>query len=212
MNPPLTLRRRWLQAAGSFPVLAVGVALLLRAELGAAPFDVINTGVAEALGMPLFVGFLVVASTCIVVGRALGGPLGPMTFVVFAVLGVLINAVHSLTPAVEPLAVRIPMFAAGILLAVVGVALQVTAELGPGPGEVLMLGLVEQRLSVRVARWIVDGAVLVVGIVLGGAWGVGTAVILVAFAPLLAAALRMLGFVPRRPEPVELALACAAGQ
>lgn len=179
----------------SFPLLAIGVGLLLRSELGGAPFDVLNTGIAETLDVPLFVGFAVAAVTCIVVGWRLGGVPGPMTYFLAGVLGPLINLAHAAIPDVDVLAVRIPMFGVGLLIVAFGVALQVVAAFGAGPGEVVMLGLVHRGLSVRVARWLLDGLVLAIGIALGGAFGVGTAITLVVFAPLLAWFLRRLGFV-----------------
>lgn len=170
--------------------------MLLRSEIGSSPFDALNTGVAEVLGVPLSVAIVIAASSTMVIGVALGGTVGPLTVALLAGVGVLIDAAYNVLPTVEALLPRCIMFGAGLALTVAAVALQVNAEIGPGPGEVLMLGFVKQGLSVRAAKWVLDAALLVIGVLLGGVFGVGTAIMMVAFAPLLARMLRLLGYVP----------------
>lgn len=217
--PPSTragrsLPRRWCEALASFPLMGLGVALLLRSDIGSSPYDALNTGLAETFGVPLFVAMVAVAAAATIVGIALGGPVGPLTLATAAGLGVLVDLAYSAMPIVEPLLPRAVMFAVGLVLTVGGVALQVNAEVGPGAGEVLMLGVVNQGISVRAAKWAIDAAVLVIGVVLGGIVGLGTAVMLVAFAPMLAQALRILGYVPPGAvvDEVSVAEAVAASQ
>lgn len=206
-RPGRSLHRRWCEALASFPLMALGVALLLRSDIGSSPYDALNTGLAETLGVPLAAAMIGVAASAMIIGIALGGPVGPLTFVTVGVLGLLVDVVYGAMPTVELLLPRVLMFAVGLVLTVGGVALQVNAEVGPGAGEVLMLGVVNQGISVRAAKWAIDAAVLVVGVVLGGLFGLGTAVMLVAFAPMLAQTLRILGYVP----PSAAAAGSAAG-
>ena len=67
----------------------------------------------------------------------------------------------------------------GISLAAVGSALYLSIDLGPGPRDGLMTGL-QQRFgwSVTPVRTAIEGTVLVVGALLGGAVGLGTVVTL----------------------------------
>lgn len=210
--PPTTrvgrsLTRRWIEALASFPLMGLGVALLLRSDVGSSPYDALNTGLADTFGVPLFVAMVAVAAAAMIIGMALGGPVGPLTFATVGGLGVLVDLAYSAMPTVEPLLPRVLMFAVGLVLTVSGVALQVNAEVGPGAGEVLMLGVVNRGVSVRTAKWAVDATVLVVGVALGGLVGLGTAVMLVAFAPMLAQALRMLGYVPPGAVPADVPVA-----
>ena len=65
--------------------------------------------------------------------------------------------------------------AAAVLVIAVGSGLYIGAGLGAGPRDGIMVGLVDRGLSVRVARTCIEVTVLVVGLLLGGTAGAGTA-------------------------------------
>jgi len=182
--------------AASYVLVAVGIGLLIRADLGVAPFDVLNTGIAEATGIRLGFAFLV---TCVVfygLGVLLGGRTGWASLIGTVVIAPLLEVVLILLPEPLRLVGRIPMFVVGVVVLVAGVCLVITTEMGPGPGEVFMLGLIARGMAVAPARWVTDAVALVVGIALGGAVGAGTVVFAFAFGPLVAAGLRVLRYTP----------------
>ena len=195
-NPELTGATRLGRVAASYVLVAVGIGLLIRADLGVAPFDVLNTGIAEATGIRLGFAFLV---TCVVfygLGVLLGGRTGWASLIGTVVIAPLLEVVLILLPEPLRLAGRIPMFVVGVVVLVAGVCLVITTEMGPGPGEVFMLGLIARGMAVAPARWVTDAVALVVGIALGGAVGAGTVVFAFAFGPLVAAGLRVLRYTP----------------
>jgi len=195
-NPELTRATRLGRVAASYVLVAVGIGLLIRADLGVAPFDVLNTGIAEATGIRLGFAFLV---TCVVfygVGVLLGGRTGWASLIGTVVIAPLLEVALVLLPEPLRLAGRIPMFVLGVVVLVAGVCLVITTEMGPGPGEVFMLGLIARGMAVAPARWVTDAVALVVGIALGGAVGAGTVVFAFAFGPLVAAGLRVLRYTP----------------
>ena len=195
-NPELTGATRLGRVAASYVLVAVGIGLLIRADLGVAPFDVLNTGIAEATGIRLGFAFLV---TCVVfygVGVLLGGRTGWASLIGTVVIAPLLEVVLILLPEPLRLVGRIPMFVVGVVVLVAGVCLVITTEMGPGPGEVFMLGLIARGMAVAPARWVTDAVALVVGIALGGAVGAGTVVFAFAFGPLVAAGLRVLRYTP----------------
>jgi uncharacterized membrane protein YczE len=181
-----------------WPIIALGIALLLNAQLGVAPVDVLNTGVVEALDWPFTAGFLLVSVVFFVLGIALGGPVGVGTLLGSVVIGTLIAVFRVPTPEPEALAGRIPLLIVGTVLIAFGVTLAITSGCGPGPIEVFMLGLIRHRVSVLAARWISDGVPLVIGIVLGGSVGVGTVLFGLALGPLIKLFLPMFGGIPQR--------------
>jgi uncharacterized membrane protein YczE len=175
-------------------LVGIGVPLLLRAELGVAPFDVLNSGVSEFTGWSFGLCFVVDALVFFALGAALGARLGWACVVGTVLIGPLVNLVLAAIPHQEALAIRVPMLAGGILVLAVSICLVVTTDLGPGPTEVVMLGLVRRGLGIVPARWLSDGVPVLVGALLGGALGVGTIVFAVAMGPMVKFGLGRLGY------------------
>jgi uncharacterized membrane protein YczE len=192
----LSTKTRLGRFLASSVLVAIGVALVIRAEVGVAPYDVLTTGLAEALGIRISVSFLVTAATVYAIGMALGGRAGWASVVGTFAITPLLDLTLDLTPSPDALAARIPMFVAGVLILVVAVSLVVSTELGPGPSEVFMLGIIARGVPVAAARWVVDALVIAVGAALGGDLGVGTIVFAFAFGPLLAVGFRVLRYQP----------------
>lgn len=192
----LSTRTRIGRFVASFVLVATGVALVIRAEVGVAPYDVLTTGIAEALGIPISISFLVTAATVFAVGIALGGRAGWASAVGTFALTPLLDVALDVVPSPEALAARVPMFVCGVVILVVAVSLVVSTEFGPGPPEVFMLGIIARGVPVAAARWVVDALVIAVGAMLGGDLGVGTLVFAFAFGPLLAVGFRVLRYHP----------------
>lgn len=180
----------------SWVLVAVGVSMLIRADVGVAPYDVLNTGVADTIGIGVGTAFLIDALVLYAVGAALGGRLGWASLVGTFAISPVIDVVLDRWEEIEPLGVRVPLFAVGLVVLCAAVCLAIVTELGPGPTEVFMLGLVARGVSVTRARWITDGLAVGVGTLLGGAVGIGTVVFLVAFGPMVARGLRWLRYIP----------------
>ena len=90
-----------------------------------------------------------------------------------------------------------------------GITGVVSADVGAGPLELVMLALMDRNVSIRVARWGIEIALLVIGLVLGGEAGLGTVIFVVATGPVLAVtiprATAVLGTDLR--NPIEIAVA-----
>ncbi len=196
------MRVRLLRLVVSWIGVAIGVPMLIRAELGVAPFDVFNTGVSSVTGWSFGVCFIVDALGCYVIGYALGTRIGWASVVGNFVIGPLIDVVLPVLPDDDRLLVRVPLLVGGILVIAVAICLVVSTELGSGPTEVLMLGLMHRGLGVIPARWLSDGVPMMIGVVIGGSIGVGTLVFVLAMGPLVKFGLHRLGYQPRPRVPV----------
>jgi uncharacterized membrane protein YczE len=202
---PAPSRPLWLRLVlvpVSWLLVAVGVSMLIRADIGVAPYDVLNTGVAETFGIGVGTAFLVNALILYAIGAALGGRVGWASIVGTFAISPMIDGILGRWDEVEPLVVRVPLFVLGLTVLGLAVCLAIITELGPGPTEVFMLGLVARGVTVTHARWATDGLALTIGTILGGAVGVGTVVFLVAFGPMVARGLRLLRYAP----PVRLVI------
>ena len=198
LSHPLSLRVRLARLFVSWIGVAIGVPLLIRAELGVAPFDVFNTGVSSVSGWSFGTCFIVDALGCFVIGKLLGAPIGWASVAGNFVIGPLVDVVLRVVPDYDRMIVRVPLLAAGILVIATAICLVVSTELGSGPTEVLMLGLMHHRLGVIPARWLSDGVPMVIGVIIGGSLGVGTLVFVLAMGPLVKFGLRRLRYEPVR--------------
>lgn len=192
----------------SWFAVALGVPLLIRADLGVSPFDVLNTGVSELTGLSFGLSFVVDSLAFFLVGRLLGARLGWASITGTIAIGPLIDLVLTAVPETDTLAIRVLLMLVGIAVIAVAICLVVTTELGAGPTEVLMLGLVHRGMRLIPARWLSDGLPVVVGAVLGGSVGVGTVVFVLTMGPLVTFGLRRLHYTPPTRE---IAAATAAG-
>jgi uncharacterized membrane protein YczE len=115
-----------------------------------------------------------------------------------------VNLVLGLIPEQDRLSIRIPLFVVGLLVIAVAICLVIPTELGPGPTEVLMLGLVARGMDVVPARWISDGLPVAIGVALGGAFGAGTVIWVLCMGPMVKFGLRRLHYVPPRLVIVDI--------
>lgn len=177
-------------------LFGVSMALMIRAQLGLASWDVFHQGLADRTGLPF--GWLVIGVGAVVLLlwiplRQRPG-LGTVSNVI--VVGLTVDVALPLLPQPGQLAVRVGLLAAGILLNGVATGLYIGARFGPGPRDGLMTGLAARGHSIRVMRTAIELTVLAIGWLLGGTVGVGTVLYAVAIGPLAH------HFIPRFTVPV----------
>lgn len=173
--------RRYGQLLVGLAFFGFSLAVLIRAELGLPPWDVLHQGVAERT--PFTFGTVVIIASLFVM--LLWIPLrqrpGPGTVANALLVGLFVDLGLWILPEVSHLGVRVAMLVGGILLCGVSTGLYVGAGLGPGPRDGLMTGLAARGVPVGLARAGIELSALAVGWVLGGTVGLGT----VAFALLV---------------------------
>jgi uncharacterized membrane protein YczE len=201
--PEVLLSRRLTQLLVGLALYGVSLALVLRAGLGLAPWDVLHQGLAEHLGTTI--GQMVVAVSFVVLLAWL--PLrerpGFGTFANAVLVGVFVDLTLLVLDPVQSLPVRVLLLLGGVLLNGLATALYIGASLGPGPRDGLMTGLVRRTgRSVRLVRTLIEVTVLLVGFLLGGTVGVGTLLYAVAIGPVAHALLPLFTIASRRAEPV----------
>jgi uncharacterized membrane protein YczE len=197
------LSRRLTQLLVGLALYGVSLALVLRAGLGLAPWDVLHQGLAEHLGTTI--GQMVVGVSFVVLLAWL--PLrerpGFGTFANAVLVGVFVDLTLLVLDPVQAWPVRLLLLLGGVLLNGLATALYIGASLGPGPRDGLMTGLVRRTgRSVRLVRTLIEVTVLLVGFLLGGTVGVGTLLYAVAIGPVAHALLPLFTIASRRAEPV----------
>ena len=156
-------------------LFGVGEAALVNSSLGNTPWTVLAEGVANHSRLDIG-GATILLSVLVLVGwiplRQLPA-LGTIANVV--VIGVSLDVMRALLPQPGSVPIRGLEAAAGIVTIGVASAIYLTANLGPGPRDGWMTGI-HRRLGYPIAsvRLAIELTVLVVGIVLGGTFGVAT--------------------------------------
>ena len=109
---------------------------------------------------------------------------------------------------------RIALLVLGIVIPAIGTAFYIGADLGAGPRDTLMLiGARRTRFRIGIVRAVLELTALVVGIVLGGTFGVGTVAFALGIGPCIEASLALLERSPlavaiaTRPSPEPPAIA-----
>jgi uncharacterized membrane protein YczE len=177
--------RRLVQLFAGLILYGISLALLIRAGLGLAPWDVLHQGLARITGTS--VGQMVIAVSFVVLLAWI--PLrqrpGFGTIANALLVGVAVDLTMLVIDDVNALAWRLLLLIAGVALNGLATALYIGASLGPGPRDGLMTGVVARTgRSVRLVRTVIELAVLVLGWLLGGTVGVGTVLYAVSIGPI----------------------------
>lgn len=170
----------------SIALVGVGVGFMVRADLGVAPNDVMNTGLADRLEVGVGSAAWITAAVAMALAWALGRRPRAATVLGGAVVGLAINASLAAIPEVDGGAWRVAALVVGLALVWVGITGVVGTDVGAGPLELIMLALMDRRVGIRAARWGIELGLLALGLALGGTVGVGTAVFALGTGPILA--------------------------
>ena len=100
-------------------------------------------------------------------------------------IGFVLDLVRPHLPTTDLLVGRVGLAVLGVVVIALGSGLYLGSGLGSGPRDGLMMGLNRLGMSIRAARTLVELATLLVGWLLGGKIGVGTAIFLVGIGPLV---------------------------
>jgi uncharacterized membrane protein YczE len=166
--------------------IGIGVSLMVEADLGVAPNDVMNTGLADTLGTQVGTAAWITAGIAMVLSWILGRRPRPATVLGGVVVGFAINAAIEAIATPDTLGVRILFLGAGLAVVWLSITGIVSADVGAGPLELLMLAFMDKGVSIAVARWGLEIGLLVIGLLLGGRAGLGTVLFAVLTGPVLA--------------------------
>ena len=164
--------------AGLF-LFSLGIVLQLESKLGLGPWDVLNQGISERVGISFGAANIVVAVVVLAVAWLLGARIGVGTVANAILIGVFVDllldveAIAGLSE--RSLAARVVLLVVAILVVGLGSGFYLGAGMGAGPRDSLML-VGSRRTGVRigVVRAALEVVVAVAGFALGGTVGIGT--------------------------------------
>ncbi len=181
---------------GGLALFGLALALMVRADLGLGPWDVLHQGLARQLHLPIGTVTILVGALVLLAWIPLRQRPGPGTVANVVLVGLAVDGSLALLPSAHLLVVRYALLLAGIALMAVATGLYVGAAFGPGPRDGLMTGLAARGVPVRVARTAIELTVLAIGFLTGGSVGVGTVVFALTIGPLVQLSLQWLTVSP----------------
>lgn len=157
-------------------VFGLGDSLLIKSELGNAPWSVLAQGISKQLGISIGFSTLIVSAIVLALWLPLKERPGFGTFSNILIVASAIDLGLHILPEQELLPLRYLYVFVGIALVGIGSAFYITCGLGPGPRDGWMTAL-HNRTGVRVGRVRlgIEILVLTLGWLLGGTLGIGTA-------------------------------------
>lgn len=191
------LPRRLVQLMLGLLLYGASMAMMVESYLGLMPWDVFHYGVARWLPLSFGGVVIVTGAAVLLLWLPLRQVPGLGTIANVLVVGLASDATLALLDRPDALASRTALLVGGIVLNALATALYIGAQLGPGPRDGLMTGLaLRTGWSVRLARTSIEVGVLLVGFLLGGVVGLGTAAYALGVGPLIQV------FLPRVIVPV----------
>ncbi len=181
-GPRVIWTRRIGQLVVGLLLYGIGLALMVRAGIGLAPWDVLSQGVAHRTGIPFGLVTNIIGALVLLLWIPIRVRVGVGTVANVLLLGTSAQLGLAVIPQQTVPALQGLVFAGGLALVAIATGLYIGARLGPGPRDGLMTGLHRRTgWPIWIVRTGIEVAVLLVGVLLGGQFGVGT----VAFALLI---------------------------
>lgn len=161
----------------SFLVVAVGIVLVRLSNLGLVSWGVLHDGLSKSTGLPF--GFITQSLGLIILVLTL--------FIkVYPGLGTLLNLIfigtfidlfeeYNFLVYSELLSIRFLYYGVGLMLMCFGMALYISCEMGIGPRDGLLIGIVRlTNINVRIVKPIIEIIITTIGYLLGGTVGIGS--------------------------------------
>ncbi|ALE92148.1 hypothetical protein AOC05_07055 [Arthrobacter alpinus] len=172
----------------------IAIALMIRGNIGASPWDVFAQGASRTTGISFGLCTVIISAIVLLFWIPLRQKPGVGTIANAVLVGVFADLGLAVIPQASHPLLQGASFMCGLCLLAFATALYIGAGLGPGPRDGLMTGLVRVTgRPVWMIRTGIELSVVVVGFFMGGVVGAGTAAFAVGVGPLTQVTLRWLG-------------------
>lgn len=181
---PWTANSRWDLSVSRVAILVFGLvlfgfgeALLIVSALGNSPWTVLAQGIAIQLGVSVGIATVIISSLVLALWLPLKEKPGFGTLANIIVIATALDIGINNFPPQNTFFLRLSYVVVGVLIVGIGSSLYITCGLGPGPRDGWMTAL-HNRTGIPVGRVRlgIEATVLVIGWLLGGTVGLGTAV------------------------------------
>ncbi len=169
------MTRRFFQLVWGLILYGFSMAMMLRANLGLDPWDVLHQGIAPVLGLSFGMTVNLVGLIVLLLWIPMRQRPGIGTVLNIVVIGTAVDLSLMILPTPLGYPERFFFLTAGIVLNGIAGGAYIGAGLGPGPRDGLMTGICGRTgWPVKIVRTAIELTVLATGWLLGGTVGVGT--------------------------------------
>lgn len=182
-------------------LFGLGIAFLIRASIGLAPWDVFGQGIANITGLSFGLATVLASALVLLLWIPLKQMPGLGTVFNALLIGPFVDLSLQWVPAppIGGLVGQIGWYLLGMVSIAVGTGMYIGARLGPGPRDGLMTGAVAKfRKPIWIVRTIIEGGAMVIGFALGGPVGLGTVLFVVGIGPMVQLSMRIFGWMDQR--------------
>jgi uncharacterized membrane protein YczE len=179
-------------------LVGLGLAMMIHTGLGVPPWDVLSQGVQVQTGWSFGFSAIVISAIVLLLWIPIKQQPGIGTVINAIMIGPFADLNEPLMPELDGWLANLLWMVLGLLAVALGLGLYISANLGAGPRDGLMVGLT--RVSgwpFWIIRTIGESLVLLTGWMLGGTVGMGTALFAVAIGYLMQMSMKMFGFDPK---------------
>jgi len=183
-----------------FVLFGLSIDMMVRANLGLGPWDVLHMALTYHLPITLGEASIGVAFVVVLLDVILREPLGWGTIANMIFIGVWIDILKPFVPSVPNILwIQIAYLLLGTIVMGFATAIYIGVDSGAGPRDSLMLALSRlSKTSVRRARTIIEVTAVAVGWLLGGPAWIGTLVSALAIGPAVQLAFKLLRVRPSK--------------
>jgi len=179
------LPRRLVQLIVGLTFFGIGIGLMLQSGLGLSPWDVLHQGLTVQFGLTVGIWSILSSFVVLLFWLPLRERYGIGTLLNAIIIGVMIDVTAGLVPEAANAWWAVSMMVSGILLVAITSGMYIGANLGPGPRDGLMTAIARRGPSIRLTRVTMEITVLVIGVLLGGTFGIGTILYALLMGPLV---------------------------
>lgn len=179
-------------------LVGLGLAMMIHTGLGVPPWDVLSQGLQVQTGWSFGTCAVVISGIVLMIWIPIKQQPGIGTLTNAVLIGPFADLSKPFMPELDGWLANLIWLLLGLISVALGGGLYISANLGAGPRDGLMVGLT--RVSGRpfwLVRTIGEGLVLLTGWLLGGTVGIGTAIFAISIGTLMQYTMKMFGFDPR---------------
>jgi uncharacterized membrane protein YczE len=179
-------------------LVGLGLAMMIHTGLGVPPWDVLSQGLQVQTGWSFGTCAVVISGIVLLIWIPIRQQPGIGTVINAILIGPFADLSKPLMPELSGWLANLVWMILGLIAVAIGAGLYISANLGAGPRDGLMVGLT--RVSgwpFWVIRTIGESVVLITGWLLGGTVGIGTALFAISIGTLMQITMKWFGFDPK---------------
>jgi uncharacterized membrane protein YczE len=171
------MKQRLFQLSWGLWLYGLSMAMMIRANLGLDPWDVLHQGLAPRLGLSFGMTVNVLGAIILLLWLPMRQRPGIGTVLNILLIGTAVDLSMPFLPDPAGYPARFAMLGLGIVLNGIAGGAYIGAGLGPGPRDGLMTGICRKTgWPIKLVRTGIELTVLSIGWLLGGTVGLGTVV------------------------------------